>query len=1157
MKKITWIFFSFFAFISANAQIGIIEGLNSATIPTGWTQVGGFGSTTTTPCEGSHAYRDNLYAFSTTGNFTSPNYVGASNGTDLTVAFQWKATEWSAGDGVGFTVNVEYSADNGTSWIAIGDPILASTVTECADFSSVVPGASLPEGSDFKFRVRETWTSGDCYFWIDNISITQVTALPPNCDAALTSPVDGSAEVNLTGVLSWSPATGLPSSYILSVGTTSGGTDVVANLDLGLATSYDIPGLLAEQTTYYVTITPTNANGNATGCTVYSFTTGTALPGDFCSNAIDLTNETSPLQSTTVGATNDNLIVCNNSNEEVANIYGDLYYSIVVPDGSMLTIGQTVNSYDSANVVFYGDCDNRTSIRCFDDGDLDLVEWLNDTGASQTVYWVQDGWSGTGTFTLAWSVIACTPAQATYTVVSDCENGEQFLVDVEVTDMGSATSITVSDNQGSAPQTVTATGITTFGPYPNATSVVFTVANDQDADCTLTSPARTQSVCPPNCENAEIITACDEEHTAVFTAGNGSWNVAACGWSTPGVEKLYSFTPAETGAYELEILSVTPSFSYVDYFYKEASGTCDNTGWTCIDDLSTATTKAIGTLTAGVEYLFLIDSEGTTERTHVFKIKCLPTCTNGTSTYTVVSDCENGDQFMVDVNVTSLGTASSVTVSDNQGSEPQTTSATGILTFGPYPNTTGVVFTTANDDDETCVWTSPSTTQSVCPPNCDEATVIAACNEEQTAVFAAGNGAWNVAACGWSTPGVENLYSFTPTETGAYELEIVSVTPNFSYVDYFYKEASGTCDNTGWTCIDDLSTATTKAIGILTAGVEYLFLVDSEGTTARTHVFKIKCLPTCTNGTSTYTVVSDCENGEQFMVDVNVTDFGTATSVTVSDDQGSAPQTVTATGIVTFGPFPNNTPVIFTNANDGDQTCVWTSGVINQIACPPINDECSGAIALTPGASYSDQITDANNSGATGSSQATPATCFGYAGGDIWFSVEVPSSGNLIIETGDSSTSASGIDTVITVYTGSCEELTQVNCNDDNAGTAYSKVTLTGRTPGEVLYIRAYEYGNNNFGEFGISAHDVSLSTSQFDTSGFKVYPNPVKDVLNLTYTQNISKVEVFNMLGQQVLTKSVNATQGQVDMSNLSMGTYLVKVASDNQVKTLKVIKQ
>ena len=35
-----------------------------------------------------------------------------------------------------------------------------------------------------------------------------------------------------------------------------------------------------------------------------------------------------------------------------------------------------------------------------------------------------------------------------------------------------------------------------------------------------------------------------------------------------------------------------------------------------------------------------------------------------------------------------------------------------------------------------------------------------------------------------------------------------------------------------------------------------------------------------------------------------------------------------------------------------------------------------------------------------------------------------------------------------------------------------------------------------------------------------------------------------------------MDANQAQVDMSNLPSGTYLVKVTSDNQVKTVKVIK-
>jgi hypothetical protein len=36
-----------------------------------------------------------------------------------------------------------------------------------------------------------------------------------------------------------------------------------------------------------------------------------------------------------------------------------------------------------------------------------------------------------------------------------------------------------------------------------------------------------------------------------------------------------------------------------------------------------------------------------------------------------------------------------------------------------------------------------------------------------------------------------------------------------------------------------------------------------------------------------------------------------------------------------------------------------------------------------------------------------------------------------------------------------------------------------------------------------------------------------------------------------------MNATQGQIDLSSLASGTYLVKVISEDQIKTIKVIKE
>lgn len=78
-----------------------------------------------------------------------------------------------------------------------------------------------------------------------------------------------------------------------------------------------------------------------------------------------------------------------------------------------------------------------------------------------------------------------------------------------------------------------------------------------------------------------------------------------------------------------------------------------------------------------------------------------------------------------------------------------------------------------------------------------------------------------------------------------------------------------------------------------------------------------------------------------------------------------------------------------------------------------------------------------------------------------------------------------------------------------------------------------------------------------FNASNFKYYPNPVTNVLNVSYINNITGIEVFNLLGQKVLGKTVNQNSAQIDMTSLTTGTYMVKIMADGTSKTIKVIKQ
>ncbi|MFD2914315.1 DUF7619 domain-containing protein [Psychroserpens luteus] len=104
-----------------------------------------------------------------------------------------------------------------------------------------------------------------------DVSCFDATAVP-NCTSVLTSPINGDVDVNENIDLSWTMSSGLVSGYKLSVGITSGGTEVFDNEDVGNVLTYDI-GTLDYETTYYVTIIAYNDNGDATGCTEENFTT--------------------------------------------------------------------------------------------------------------------------------------------------------------------------------------------------------------------------------------------------------------------------------------------------------------------------------------------------------------------------------------------------------------------------------------------------------------------------------------------------------------------------------------------------------------------------------------------------------------------------------------------------------------------------------------------------------------------------------------------------------------------------------------------------------------------------------------------------------------------------------------------------------------------
>lgn len=73
-----------------------------------------------------------------------------------------------------------------------------------------------------------------------------------------------------------------------------------------------------------------------------------------------------------------------------------------------------------------------------------------------------------------------------------------------------------------------------------------------------------------------------------------------------------------------------------------------------------------------------------------------------------------------------------------------------------------------------------------------------------------------------------------------------------------------------------------------------------------------------------------------------------------------------------------------------------------------------------------------------------------------------------------------------------------------------------------------------------------ALGTADFvyTNNTISLYPNPAKDVLNVSSSNKISKIEVYDFLGRKVASKN-NASD--VNVSALGKGVYIVKVAQEN----------
>ncbi|WP_165734000.1 endonuclease [Polaribacter sp. 20A6] len=83
-----------------------------------------------------------------------------------------------------------------------------------------------------------------------------------------------------------------------------------------------------------------------------------------------------------------------------------------------------------------------------------------------------------------------------------------------------------------------------------------------------------------------------------------------------------------------------------------------------------------------------------------------------------------------------------------------------------------------------------------------------------------------------------------------------------------------------------------------------------------------------------------------------------------------------------------------------------------------------------------------------------------------------------------------------------------------------------------------------------------TLSTEEDVFNSFKMYPNPTDGNEVYFKITESAEVNVYNVLGKLIKKATINSNNNSIDTSNLAKGIYLVKINSDNQSVTKKLIK-
>lgn len=533
------------------------------------------------------------------------------------------------------------------------------------------------------------------------------------------------------------------------------------------------------------------------------------------------------------------------------------------------------------------------------------------------------------------------------------------------------------------------------------------------------------------CDDIVDIASCNAAQTVTLSGpGVLDWQFAdPCQYTTYGQEQLYSFTPTTTGIHYLNVTAATGA-SWLDYMYKPASAGCDTLGWTCMGDAG-ATGSYPMNLTAGVEYLILVDNEFYDSETQTFEIQCPCSYTSGGNT-AESETCGSNSNGGCNANPEAYESIAC------GGSVSGTLWADGGSRDTDWYELVVTEQTTISVD-----FSSGQPINVLLVDDCTNQNVLA-----NSSSMACGSGTLSYSAA----PGTYLLviaptsYESIPCGSGsANNYDITAVFCNPPVNDVCTGATSIACND------------------VVTGSTEFPVTNTDE--------------PDCVPGAGVWYVFSGNGNWVTFSTDNAGTDFDTRIGYTDGcgnacidyDEDGGDNYVNGYTSVLTFLAEQGTDYYVYVGGYQG--TTVGNFELSVTCVPPPANDDCSGAVSLTVNQTCN------STSGDVANASESMSGCDGTADDDVWYSFVATGTTATVDVTG-----SSDFDAVLEVFSGSCGSLSSLECVDNSYEGELERVDLTGLSNGSTYYVRVYDY------------YSSVPTTTTFDICVYDTPPAPAND---------------------------------------------------------------